>query len=67
MSFIKILPVFALGLAACGTADKDDTSDVNFDDSGVTNEPASAPTSEPPAYSLTPDAVFFGFFFPFFV
>ena len=61
MSFIKILPVVALGLAACGTADKDDTSDVNFDDSGVTNEPAAAPTSEPPAYSLTPDAVFFGF------
>lgn len=47
MSFIRILPAFALGLAACGTADKDDTSEVNFDEPSA--EPASAPTSEPPA------------------
>ena len=59
MSFIRILPAFALGLAACGSADKDDTSEVNFDE--PSSEPAAAPTSEPPAFSLTPDAVLFGF------
>jgi hypothetical protein len=46
MSFIRILPAFALSLVACGTADKDDTSDVNFDE--PSSEPAAAPTSEPP-------------------
>lgn len=47
MSFIRILPAFALGLVACGTADKDDTSEVDFNE--PTSEPAAAPTSEPPA------------------
>lgn len=56
MSFTKFLPVFAFGFAAaCGSAEKDDTSDVSFD------EPSAEPASVPPSVSLTPDAVFFDF------
>ena len=60
MSFIKFLPVlalglpvFTLGLAACGSK-ADDTSDPDFEDkdSGAPSEPAAAPTSEPPATSF---------------
>ena len=58
MSFIRILPAFALGLVACGSADKDDTSDVSF------NEPASAPTTEAPPVSLTPQTIYFDFNVP---
>ena len=60
MSYSKFLPVIVLGFAAaCGSAEKDDTSDVQFDE--ASSEPASAPTSTPPAVSLTPDAVFVDF------
>ena len=56
MTLAKFLPLAVFAIA-CGTAEKDDTSEVTFEPS----EPASAPTTEPPAYSLTPNAVFFGF------
>ena len=55
MTFPKILPFAALALVACGTAEKDDTSAVEFDDSA--SEPASAPTTEPPPTTFDVDFV----------
>ena len=55
MTFPKMLPVAALALIACGTAEKDDTSEVTFDE--PSSEPASAPTTEPPATTFDVDFV----------